>query len=132
MQNPEKPEGNEALSTWIEEKMKTAVHFAGNSGFIDGLLIEARPEWVFPFGFLLASARDQSLPQNAFWIICAEGKVDGIPAQSAQNPKAAARHFALKWQLEASRSDTQQAELIELAEALFILTDDPALWADET
>lgn len=113
---------------------------------LDGAVLEARPSWALPPRILIAVLREQAAHDNSFWLICgADVPFDYVSRSVAASSRDAARHFALKWQLEGARlaestpgpaperdrgSDDKNAgdRLAAQAEALYRLVDDDALW----
>ena len=135
--------GREELQAWIKQRLDAAVHELIDSGVFESVMIEAKPAWVFPFQVLLGKIREQG--EEFKWIICGEVPTDYFDSATVSTPREAARHFALKWQLDAARQQNLSAEtppgpapesrpeyfgseLAETAEALYALVNDASLW----
>lgn len=117
---------------WIRTQLDAAVVQMGAIGVFDNTIIEVRPVWSAPTTFLLGKAREQGNMTTFRWFICGEAPLDSVPADVAVTPREAARHFALKWQLDATRVEAQASRaLVRLAEHLYALTDDDRLWSDQ-
>ena len=116
-----------------------------NQGTIDSLIVEAKPAWVLPFQILIGKIRAQGQSKDFVWFICGEIPTDFLESTAASTPREAARHFAMKWQLETARHQDQAAQessatepesgrqdpgeqLSEKAEALYELVEDTRLW----
>ncbi len=139
--------GQGELQAWIGLRLDSAVQELTASGVFEGLLIEAKPAWVFPFQILLGKVREQGEPREFKWFICGEVPTDHLDSSVAATPRDAARHFSLKWQLAAARLKASttpsspatndmpaQAASLDLqvsAEALYGLVENDSLWADD-
>lgn len=115
-------------------------------GVFEGAFLEARPAWAIPPGVLIGLARKPGA-DHSFWLICGENvPFDYLSSSAAGSPREAARHFALKWHLEAARSATSPenaaaehaaeqergaTRLEHQAEFLYRLVDDDALWSQD-
>lgn len=125
---PRKPVDAE-LQEWIEQHLDEAVHELTRKGLVAGIVVEAKPAWIFPFKVLIGRIREQGRAGAFEWFI----RADGVPTAHAGSPVAttvreAARHFALRWQLDAARMEAGGDELAELAEALYRWVETPELW----
>jgi len=131
-------------TAWIRQTLDTAVERITSLGLISGELVEARPVWSLPFRIMVGQLREKRDETNAYWIVAGAGPTDFIELSVATTPRDAARHFSLKWQLDAARYEdpaakkTQQmpqqdwdrlaAVLRTQAEALYALVENDALW----
>ncbi len=144
-ENLDKP-GKAELDAWIKKQLSAAVRKLMHKGAIDSLIIEAKPAWVLPFQILIGKIRAQGQSKDFVWFICGEIPADSLESTVASTPREAARHFAMKWQLEAARHQDQAApessttkpesdrqdlgeQLSEKAEALYELVEDTRLWS---
>jgi hypothetical protein len=93
---------NETL-TWAKEELDKAVREITDQGAIESLLVEARPAWAKPFDIVIGQLRDQGAETEFLWIIGGTMPIDYIHSAVAATPRDAARHFSMKWQLEAAR-----------------------------
>lgn len=138
--------GREELQAWIKLRLDAAVKELMHSGVVDNRFIEAKPAWVFPFQVLIGKIRKPLDSSDFNWFICGEVPTDHLDSGAASSPRAAARHFAMKWQLEAARqldlpgqestgqvpkSREPGSQLADQAEALYALTDDARLWQQQ-
>jgi len=131
------------LQAWIRPLLDATVRELMNRGAIESMLVEAKPAWVLPYQLLLGKVREQGESGAFKWFICGEVPTDHVDATAASTPREAARHFAMKWQLDAARQqdaaiktpeDVRPAgetggALAEQAEALYALVDDANLWS---
>lgn len=120
--------GREELAAWIRQHFDDAVNELINTKVLDSLLVEAKPAWVLPFKTLIGQAREKGQPGGGIWFICGDVPLDFIPASAASTPKEAARHFSLKWQMDASRDGATDKAIVARADALYRLTEDERIW----
>jgi hypothetical protein len=133
------------LAAWSREQLNIAIDELIRAGELDGVLLEARPAWAFPRSTVIGKVREQGEHDLFYWVICGDPPVDYINATMAATPREAARHFAMKWQLEAARHrepqvrkkldpegkrdwDTLCDALETRALSLFRLVDADSLW----
>jgi hypothetical protein len=118
------------LREWVQNQLNIASEQIGQSGLIDGPLIDVKPEWTLPFSLLVGRARAHRDPAAFKWFICGEVPLDCIDGAVAENPRGAIRHFAIKWQLDADKASSPERsrQLIHLAESLYPLAEDERLW----
>jgi hypothetical protein len=121
-------EMDEQLQTWVKTQLDQAVKQLMADGVAKGLLVEAKPAWAFPFQILVGKIRDREQSDEYNWFICGDLPTDHIPSSQASSPRDAARHFALKWQLDAARREPLDQELVKRAEALYELVNEDSLW----
>ncbi len=119
------------LKPWIKEQIDAAVEYLGKKGAFESAFIEAKPAWTVPRQVLIGKAREHGERTDFRWFICGNLPFDHVGSEAAASPRAAARHFALKWQLDAARmAGAAGEELAQHAEALYALADDDGLWAE--
>jgi hypothetical protein len=135
--------GQEKLNAWIKTQLNVAVSELTDEGWIESLLIEAKPAWVLPFQILIGKIRAQGESKAFYWFICGDLPTDFLESSVASSPQDAARHFSMKWQLQVARyqamenqaspgtgsdRDEIDSQLAEKAEALYGLVNEPGLW----
>lgn len=91
------------LVAWSREQLNTAVDELIQAGELDGVLLEARPAWAHPRNTVIGEVREQGENHRFYWVIGGDPPVDYISSTMAATPREAARHFAMKWQLESAR-----------------------------
>lgn len=128
-----------------KEQLDRALFEIMDMGVIESPLLEARPVWIRPFEFVIGQVRDQGQDTVRFWIIGGNLPTDYVHHRVAETARDAARHFAMKWQLDAARLgdpasreqagrdpeydwDTHSRALIKHAEHLYSITEDDSLW----
>jgi hypothetical protein len=138
---------NEDLTTWAREVLDGAVHEMMERGVVTTVLVEARPVWSLPYKIMIGQVRETHEQLTSIWVISGEVPTDYVGTATAATPREAARHFALKWQLDATRyldpsvQDSLGAEqkdswehigerLARKAEALFDLVENESLWQE--
>jgi hypothetical protein len=121
----------EEQQAWLRSSLDAAVSRLTELAIFNTTFIEVRPAWAAPGHFLIGKAREPDNDSAFRWFIAAEsGVLDHLADTAAATPREAARHFALKWQLDASRlGETVAADLIGNAELLYALVDDDRFWA---
>lgn len=137
--NPEQ----EKLNAWIKSQLNAAVDKLTDQGRINSLLIEAKPAWVLPYQILIGKIRAQGESSGFEWFICGDIPTDFLESKVASTPRDVARHFSMKWQLQAARYQALESkpplpadsdwneidqQLAEKAEALYGLVNEPGLW----
>ena len=137
--------GQEKLDAWIKTQLNAAVWTLTDKVNIDSPLVEAKPAWMLPYQILIGKIRAQGAPKEFEWFICGDLPTDFLGSTVAATPRDAARHFALKWQLQVARyqdmanqepsgskpelkQDEIDSQLAEKAEALYGLVENAGLW----
>ena len=139
MQDNQKIQLEKDLKVWIKQHLDAAVQELMDRGIFDSVIVEAKPAWSFPFGILIFKIRQQGHAGGFDWAICGSCPTDYVHSSLAATPREAARHFALKWQLEASRQTeeaiqaatatiTSTRDLTKMAESLYELVMQDDLW----
>lgn len=128
---------------WARQELAKVVSAVTDAGIVDKAVVEARPAWAFPPHVLIGRLRPQDATEAFFWVIGGEMPPDFIDSGVAATARDAARHFAMKWQLEAARlrdsgsgdepdkqRDRQQRArtLEQHAVALYAFIADDRLW----
>jgi hypothetical protein len=95
---------NEALKKWFKPILDDVVKEMIARKAIVGAAVEANPVWAIPHQILIAKVWGMGQKNRFIWTISGEGVItDHIAGSMAATPKDAARHFALKWQMDADR-----------------------------
>jgi len=138
---PAKPT-REEVEAWIKKRTDEVVlELMLDDVYVDRM-VEAKPVWAAPCQILIGKIRELGEPNRFRWFICGEVPTDHLDAASASTPREAARHFAMKLQLDAARlceARQQNAtgpapqvdyagELAARAEGLFALVNDETIW----
>ena len=93
-----------SLKTWYTKLLYTVVREIAKTGALTGVAAEAKPVWISPYKMLIAKVWEASQKSNFVWAITGEGVItDHIAGNLATTPREAARHFSLKWQMDADR-----------------------------
>jgi hypothetical protein len=117
------------LKDWISKKLNEATNELMKRGLGQAAVVEAKPAWVLPFTLLIGRIRELGREDGFDWFICGDGPLTHVSSDYAESPREAARHFALQWQLLASRmSDAQADDLARKAGALYELVEEEQLW----
>jgi len=136
----------EALKDWYKPLLDGVVQEMLKRKAVTGAAVEATPVWIFPNKILIAKVWGMGQKTRFIWTISGEGLItDYIAGSMAATPKDAARHFGLKWQMDADRllavgnskgpsGDAQLQmrnyanKLIKDAESLYDLTENEEVW----
>jgi hypothetical protein len=137
---------NEARRKWFKPILDDVVKEMIARKAIVGAAVEANPVWAIPHQILIAKVWGMGQKNRFIWTISGEGVItDHIAGSMAATPKDAARHFALKWQMDADRlrqlGDSKSPvantdphmgnyadKLIKDAESLYDLTEREEIW----
>ena len=141
------PEEQQAeIRDWYKGKLGELVQEMLKQGVLNGVAIESVPVWAAPGRVIIAKLWNANEKSKFIWAICGEEAVtDHIAGNVANNPQEAAKHFALKWQMDADRlGDVAQAKtmiensethmenytekLIKSAELLYEMTTRDEYW----
>lgn len=131
---------------WARETLADVVQRITDEGIIDSPLLEAKPAWSKPFDIVIGKLRDQGQRAEFLWVIGGSVPVDGVHSGVASTARDAARHFSMKWQLEAARLEdpterqrlgldpatdwqAQAKALVARAEYLYSIIDDDRFWS---
>lgn len=136
-------EGNEAVEAWVTGQLNDQANYLFKNGLIGGR-VKVAVAWVLPGRLCIGSISSATDRAKSFWVISGSIPTDYIALKTAANAREAARHFALKWQMQAERLaqsgsvigdddalDPAGAEMVRKAEALYTLTQNDAHWASE-
>jgi hypothetical protein len=94
----------EALKAWYTKLLYAVVREMIKIGAVSGAAAEARPVWISPHKVLIAKVWEASQKSDFIWTISGEAVItDHIPGNMAATPREAARHFSLKWQMDADQ-----------------------------
>ena len=136
----------EALRDWFKPLLDKVVQEMLKRNAVTGAAVEASPAWSFQNKILIAKVWGMGQKTRFVWTISGEDVItDYIAGSMAATPRDAAKHFALKWQMDADRlltvgkdkGPTQDAQLqmgnyanklIKDAESLYDLTDKDEIW----
>jgi hypothetical protein len=146
----ESPAGTnpEELKAWYANQLNRVVKEMVRAKAISGAAVDAVPVWMVPQKILIAKINDSSQKAQFIWTISgSDFATDHIPGSLAKTPRDAARHFSLKWQLDADRYlemakgkapggnpephlEAHAQNLIKHAEALYDLTMVDDFWKE--
>lgn len=131
---------------WARETLANVVQEISDQGVIDSPLLEARPAWSKPFDIVIGKLRDQGQPVEFLWVIGGSVPIDCIHSSVASTARDAARHFSMKWQLDAMRFENpterkrlghdpatdwneKAKDLVNKAQYLYSVTDNDQFWS---
>lgn len=126
---------------WAKAQLESQVNYLYKNRMIDGR-VQVAHAWSRPGQVCIGKITAAQRANRAFWCISGSVPTDAVELSVAPDARSAARHFALKWQMEVARlessesvigaddSDVKSAgsELVRKAEALYTLTQDDANW----
>ncbi|MDT8321291.1 MAG: DUF4826 family protein [Xanthomonadales bacterium] len=119
---------DEKLQAWIKQRLDAAVQTLMKEGVVESIVVEAKPAWVLPHTLLIGKIRDQARLGGFTWFICGDAPLTHAESSVAATPREAARHFALQWQLRASREGMAGEALAIRAGALYQIVEEDAFW----
>lgn len=93
----------DAFSKWAQAQINAMGQHAHTSGLVEA---EAAGQmvWAVPHKVFLGKVWPKHDRRSIHWVIAGESlPTDHIEARLAATPREAARHFALKWQMESTR-----------------------------
>ncbi|MBT8059317.1 MAG: DUF4826 family protein [Gammaproteobacteria bacterium] len=122
------PPVDKDTARWVKEQLDRTVQELIGQGRFDRILVEAKPAWALPQSILIGKIREQGPSSGFEWFISGDCPTDLTSAEKASSPREAARHFCLKWQLEAARQGSAGDDLAEIAEALYRLVEEDSIW----
>ena len=94
----------EALKSWYKPLLDTVVKDMLRLKAVTGTAVEASPVWVLPYKILISKVWGMGQKNRFIWTISGEDVItDHIPGRLAATPKEVARHFSLKWQMDADQ-----------------------------
>lgn len=94
----------EAIKSWYTALLHSLTREMIRVKAVIGPAVEARPVWISPHRVLIARVWEASQKSDFIWAISGEHAVtDHIAGNMAATPREAARHFSLKWQMDADR-----------------------------
>lgn len=110
-----KPETNEHRA-WFKALLDETVQHMLKSGVLASVAIEASPVWMLPGQILISKIWPVAEKSKFIWAISGDAVItDHVPGNVAVNPRDVARHFSLKWQMDAEQV-LQRAEQPSLTE----------------
>ena len=120
------------VATWIRDTLDAAVEVSTKVGVIEDALVEARPIWSLPQKVMIGQIREANDRTTFTWVICGDYPTDHIGSAAAATARDAARHFSLKWQLDAAKHTDPSfaSKLTDWAEELYDIVENDSLWQD--
>lgn len=136
----------EALRSWYKPLLDKVVREMIETKAVTGTAVEAIPVWMVPNEILIAKVWGISHKSQFIWTITVDGVItDHIKGSLAATPKEVARHFSLKWQMDADQlmdlaknrapvdntdmhMEAYSKQLIQYAESLYDLANHDDVW----
>jgi hypothetical protein len=132
--------------SWWKPLLDETVQRMIKDGAVKGAAVEANPVWILPERILISRVWAAAQKSQFVWAIAGEAVYfDHIGGDLAVDAQAVARHFSLKWQMDAERlralakrRSTTQAErisaqadrLVQCAEMMYDLSSQDELWKE--
>jgi len=139
-------ETRKKAAVWSKQLLDATVKRLIGAGVVDGDVVEARPVWMLPHRILISRVWNSNDRRGFLWVVSGEAVFgDYIPGNVAADERAAARHFSLKWQMEAERMrqrgqgkpeaeahriEEQAGELVRFAEMMYELSRGDHFWQE--
>jgi len=139
----------EAIKSWYTRLLDNVVKEMISMKAVSGAAVQAAPVWIAPYEILMAKVWAVGQENDFIWTLSIDKFIaDYIAGSLASSPKEAARHFSLKWQMDADRlsglaksdakgsNSTPQLQdysekLIRYAESLYDLTNRDDVWEEQ-
>lgn len=132
----------ELEAQWVRDSLQKANSYLAKKGIMPQGVRQADSRILPP---LMAVWRIKARENNRvsdYWVISGNLPTDHVPLSVAPNAREAVRHFSFNWQLQAEniakgpgRADPVQMNfarlLVNRAEGLYGIFNDPALWQNE-
>lgn len=135
-----------AYEAWLKKELNSHATHLFKHSLIDGK-VEVAIAWALPGRLCIGTVTSKLDSAKAFWVISGDIPTDHLALKQAPSAREAAKHFAMKWQLQAARLAESQsvgrsaddpkvfteasAELTRKAEALYALTEQDEHWQTE-
>lgn len=104
MTDPKLDAENEQLRAWYKAVLDTVVKEMIRTEVIAGPAVEATPVWAVQHRILIAKVWQATRKSSFVWTIAGQDWItDHIKGSLATNPRDVARHFSMKWQMDADR-----------------------------
>lgn len=138
----------EALEAWYKSLMDQVVKEMIRLKAVTGVAVQANPVWMVPHEILIAKVWGMDNEADFVWTISIDKLIaDYVAGTLAASPREVARHFSLKWQMDADRlaslekvkapvansATSMQAyskKLIQHAEVLYDLAERDDAWQE--
>jgi len=136
----------DALEAWMKPLLDQTVKEMVRIKAITGAAVQASPAWMLPHEILISKVWAVNAENDFVWSVSIDKFIaDYVAGTVAPSPREAARHFSLKWQMDADRLlATQQIkapvakpdldvkayskQLIKHAETLYDLANRDEAW----
>ncbi len=93
-----------AIEAWFKPLLDKVVKEMIDLKIVEGLTVQATPVWMLPHELLLAKVWAVGKESEFVWTMSVDKLIsDYVGGSIAATPQQVARHFSLKWQLDADR-----------------------------
>jgi len=138
----------DAVRSWYKSLLDKVVKEMVRVEVVTGAAVQASPVWMVPYEILIAKVWGYSHESQFVWTASVDKLIaDHIAGHLAATPRDVARHFAMKWQMDADRllnleKNTAAVEiagmnmqayakqLIQHAESLYDLAERDDVWQE--
>lgn len=94
----------EALESWYKPLLDKVVEEMIRIKAVTGVAVQATPVWMVPNEMLIAKVWGINHESDFVWTISVDKLIaDYVAGSLAATPRDVARHFSLKWQMDADR-----------------------------
>ena len=149
MVEPTVDSDSDAIRAWYTRLLDNVVKEMISIKAVSGVAVQAAPVWISPYEMLMAKVWGVGYEDDFVWTLSIDKLVaDYIAGSLASTPREAAKHFAMKWQLDADRlasvvqgksmgdkaDETMRDysnKLIQYAETLYDLTTRDEVWEEQ-
>lgn len=93
-----------ALEAWYKSLLDQVVQEMIRLKAVTGVAVQAAPVWMVPYEILIAKVWSINNEHDFVWSVSVDKLIaDYIAGSLAATPREVARHFSLKWQMDADR-----------------------------
>ena len=94
----------EAIESWYKTLLDSTVKEMVRIKAVSGVAVQASPAWMLPHEILISKVWGINQESDFVWSISIDKFIaDFVAGTVAPTPREAARHFSLKWQMDADR-----------------------------
>ncbi|MEJ2257222.1 MAG: DUF4826 family protein [Woeseiaceae bacterium] len=140
---------SEEVKAWYTKLLDNVVKEMISLKAVSGAAVQAAPVWIAPYEMLMAKVWGVGNEHDFIWTLSIDKLIaDYIAGSLASSPREAAKHFSLKWQLDADRMSSigqghsmgdkadkaledYSSKLIRYAETLYDLTTRDEVWEEQ-
>lgn len=104
---------SKAIESWYKALLDKVVEEMIRIKAVSGVAVQASPSWMLPHRMLIAKVWGINSEHDFIWTISVDKFIaDYVAGTLAPTPREVARHFSMKWQMDADRLlETERSKL---------------------